>query len=88
MVEFESQQHYHQKPICLFVSFSLPHSLSFDSTVTGIVEQVVELQSSNLLLTVFLWGSHGTRCAGEVSAARDNQVCGVGVAYDSKVAGK
>ncbi len=32
--------------------------------------------------------SHGTRCAGEVSAARDNQVCGVGVAYDSKVAGK
>jgi hypothetical protein len=23
-----------------------------------------------------------------VSAARDNQVCGVGVAYDSKVAGK
>lgn len=31
--------------------------------------------------------SHGTRCAGEVSAARDNGVCGVGVAYDSKVAG-
>lgn len=29
---------------------------------------------------------HGTRCAGEVSAARNN-VCGVGVAYDSKVAG-
>lgn len=31
--------------------------------------------------------SHGTRCAGEVAAARDNGVCGVGVAYDSKVAG-
>ena len=31
--------------------------------------------------------SHGTRCAGEVAAARDNQVCGVGVAYDSKIAG-
>ncbi|CAM1504605.1 Fc.00g021960.m01.CDS01 [Cosmosporella sp. VM-42] len=29
---------------------------------------------------------HGTRCAGEVSAAR-NDVCGVGVAYDSKIAG-
>lgn len=29
---------------------------------------------------------HGTRCAGEVSAAR-NTVCGVGVAYDSKIAG-
>ncbi|KAG8227604.1 hypothetical protein J437_LFUL016797 [Ladona fulva] len=29
---------------------------------------------------------HGTRCAGEVAAARDNGICGVGVAYDSKVA--
>ncbi|KAI1081916.1 peptidase S8/S53 domain-containing protein, partial [Whalleya microplaca] len=29
---------------------------------------------------------HGTRCAGEVSAAR-NDVCGVGVAYDSNIAG-
>ncbi|KAK6047337.1 hypothetical protein COOONC_15159 [Cooperia oncophora] len=27
------------------------------------------------------------RCAGEIAAARDNGVCGVGVAYDSKVAG-
>lgn len=29
---------------------------------------------------------HGTRCAGEVAAVR-NDACGVGVAYDSKVAG-
>ncbi|KAI1338284.1 peptidase S8/S53 domain-containing protein [Xylariaceae sp. FL0016] len=29
---------------------------------------------------------HGTRCAGEVSAAK-NDVCGVGVAYDSQIAG-
>lgn len=29
---------------------------------------------------------HGTRCAGEVAAAK-NDVCGVGVAYESKVAG-
>lgn len=29
---------------------------------------------------------HGTRCAGEVAAGR-NHVCGVGVAYDSKIAG-
>ncbi len=36
----------------------------------------------------FSFYSHGTRCAGEVSAARDNGVCGVGVAYDSKVAGE
>ncbi|KAJ8308813.1 hypothetical protein KUTeg_013687 [Tegillarca granosa] len=33
------------------------------------------------------FNSHGTRCAGEVSASRDNNVCGVGVAYKSKVAG-
>jgi len=33
------------------------------------------------------FNSHGTRCAGEVSGARDNGVCGVGVAYDSLVAG-
>ncbi|KAJ5679578.1 hypothetical protein N7462_007822 [Penicillium macrosclerotiorum] len=29
---------------------------------------------------------HGTRCSGEIAAAR-NDVCGVGVAYDSKVSG-
>lgn len=29
---------------------------------------------------------HGTRCAGQVAAQRNN-VCGVGIAYDSKVAG-
>ncbi|CAK7269118.1 pheromone processing endoprotease [Sporothrix epigloea] len=29
---------------------------------------------------------HGTRCAGEISAAKNN-VCGVGVAYNSKIAG-
>ncbi|KAK0098162.1 hypothetical protein PV326_010739 [Microctonus aethiopoides] len=33
------------------------------------------------------FNSHGTRCAGEVAAARDNDVCGVGVAYNSKIAG-
>jgi len=34
------------------------------------------------------FNSHGTRCAGEVSAAANNNICGVGVAYNSKVAGK
>jgi kexin len=29
---------------------------------------------------------HGTRCAGEISAAK-NDICGVGVAYDGKVSG-
>ncbi|KAM4619288.1 furin (paired basic amino acid cleaving enzyme) b isoform 1-T1 [Polymixia lowei] len=30
---------------------------------------------------------HGTRCAGEVAAAASNGVCGVGVAYNSKIGG-
>uniref|UniRef100_A0A0N4ZS55 Neuroendocrine convertase 2 n=1 Tax=Parastrongyloides trichosuri TaxID=131310 RepID=A0A0N4ZS55_PARTI len=33
------------------------------------------------------FNSHGTRCAGEIASARDNGVCGVGIAYDSKIAG-
>lgn len=33
------------------------------------------------------FNSHGTRCAGEVAAARDNGVCGVGIAYGSRIAG-
>lgn len=41
----------------------------------------------NLSLISHCIDSHGTRCAGEVAAARDNGVCGVGVAYDSKIAG-
>ncbi|RKK74090.1 Protease KEX1 [Fusarium oxysporum] len=35
---------------------------------------------------VFSNDQHGTRCAGEVSAARNN-ACGIGVAYDSNVSG-
>uniref|UniRef100_A0A8C1AXN2 Furin (paired basic amino acid cleaving enzyme) b n=1 Tax=Cyprinus carpio carpio TaxID=630221 RepID=A0A8C1AXN2_CYPCA len=30
---------------------------------------------------------HGTRCAGEVAAAANNGVCGVGVAYNAKIGG-
>ncbi|THD27233.1 Neuroendocrine convertase [Fasciola hepatica] len=33
------------------------------------------------------FNSHGTRCAGEVSAVAGNHICGVGVAPDSRVAG-
>lgn len=33
------------------------------------------------------FNSHGTRCAGEISSIRDNKICGVGVAYNSRVAG-
>ncbi|OBA26052.1 hypothetical protein HANVADRAFT_53429 [Hanseniaspora valbyensis NRRL Y-1626] len=30
---------------------------------------------------------HGTRCAGEIAAAKDNDYCGLGVAYNAKVSG-
>lgn len=30
---------------------------------------------------------HGTRCAGEIAAAKNNDYCGLGVAYNAKVAG-
>uniref|UniRef100_A0A6Q2YGF1 P/Homo B domain-containing protein n=1 Tax=Esox lucius TaxID=8010 RepID=A0A6Q2YGF1_ESOLU len=30
---------------------------------------------------------HGTRCAGEVAAAANNDVCGVGVAYNARIGG-
>ncbi|KAJ1914395.1 pheromone processing endoprotease [Mycoemilia scoparia] len=30
---------------------------------------------------------HGTRCAGQIAAARNNGVCGVGVAYNARVSG-
>ncbi|XP_059801890.1 furin-like isoform X1 [Hypanus sabinus] len=30
---------------------------------------------------------HGTRCAGEVAAAANNEICGVGVAYNARIGG-
>ena len=32
--------------------------------------------------------SHGTACAGIVAMEKSNDVCGVGVAYNSKITGK
>ena len=31
--------------------------------------------------------NHGTSCAGEIAMAKDNSICGVGVAYEAKIAG-
>lgn len=30
---------------------------------------------------------HGTRCAGEVAAVSDNNICSIGIAFNSKVGG-
>ena len=32
--------------------------------------------------------SHGTNVAGEIAMVRNNTICGVGVAYDSRIAGE
>ena len=32
-------------------------------------------------------GDHGTCCAGEIAMAKNNDVCGVGVAYQSSITG-
>lgn len=50
--------------------------------------RLLELIEGSSIHILNILQSHGTRCAGEVAAARDNGVCGVGVAYDSKIAGK
>lgn len=44
----------------------------------------------NCLSDLFLlcFGRHGTRCAGEVAAAANNGVCGVGVAFNAKIGGE
>lgn len=36
----------------------------------------------------FLHHSHGTRCAGEAVAVANNSICGVGVAFNSKIGGR
>ena len=38
-------------------------------------------------LSLLFYFRHGTRCAGEVAAAANNSVCGVGVAYDASIGG-
>lgn len=57
---------------------------SFYKQREGILEARIYGESVKILQP---FCSHGTRCAGEVSGARDNGVCGVGVAYDSQIAG-
>lgn len=38
-------------------------------------------------MRILLFFSHGTRCAGTAAAEANNEMCGVGVAYNSYIAG-
>lgn len=40
-----------------------------------------------LIFLSFINFSHGTKCAGEVAAEAGNDVCGVGIAFNSSIAG-
>jgi hypothetical protein len=40
------------------------------------------------LFKIIVFFSHGTRCAGASSGKANNGMCGVGVAYNSNIAGK
>lgn len=46
------------------------------------------ITSKILCICMHMYGCrHGTRCAGEVAATAGNNVCGVGVAFHSKIGG-
>jgi len=89
------KQLYIAYPFC----YQCPYSSLTQSTIPAAVGNLTSDLTSKILLTnsckfmqIFIFFhfsvvSHGTRCAGEVSAAANNNICGVGVAYNSKVAG-
>lgn len=53
--------------------------------------KITEITSAIIYLTSMIFINkklrHGTRCAGEVAAIAGNDVCGVGVAFHSKIGG-
>lgn len=48
------------------------------------------LNTTHFSLTLYhlSFDRHGTRCAGEVAAVANNDICGVGVAYNAKIGGE
>lgn len=43
---------------------------------------------SLILVSIFLFCSHGTLCAGTAAAVCNNTLCGCGIAYNAFIAGK
>ncbi|GIY70853.1 suppressor of fused homolog [Caerostris extrusa] len=58
-----------------------------DNDIDHMLDDLLAMTMAEGLAFPKTFECHGTRCAGEVAAKRDNDVCGVGVAYESKVAG-
>ncbi|KAL3233875.1 Kexin [Nakaseomyces bracarensis] len=44
-------------------------------------------ENKNLPKPLLVDDTHGTRCAGEIAAGKNNNFCGVGIAYNAKVSG-
>lgn len=70
---------------CCFSAVSI--WLSYCDAPAWCVNSFSVIFLSPLWLCLF-FPRHGTRCAGEVAAAADNGVCGVGVAYNAKIGGE
>lgn len=67
--------------ICIYQQFG---ALSW-----GVLDvQRLAMCYKQVCLLFLSFSRHGTRCAGEVAAVANNDICGVGVAYDAKIGGK
>jgi len=64
------------------------------STHPDLIDNYDHLASANLIHDLGMDGfgfptlnKHGTRCAGEIASTANNYICGVGIAYNSKIGG-
>ena len=48
--------------------------------------QALSFQNVDFKIVLFV-PSHGNMCAGVIAGVADNNVCGVGLAYNAKIAG-
>ncbi|KAL8592817.1 hypothetical protein ACOMHN_045971 [Nucella lapillus] len=87
--------HHRQKRAVVFNDPAFPNQWhlvnhverGMDINVTGVWERGVTGKGVTVAVVDDVSNHHGTRCAGEIAAVPNNQVCGVGVAYGSKVSG-
>lgn len=90
----------HTIPILLLKHYSLTLSLLFVNTLMvcrkcyGAALMLLYIlnlgKGASTLMTfisLFTYSRHGTRCAGEVAAAANNSICGLGIAYKARIGG-
>ena len=62
-------------------------SQTIHSKFTSLLTAIIKQYCLWVLCNVYVY-SHGTRCAGEIAAQANNSICGVGVAFNSRIGGK